>query len=57
VKPGGFREALILLCARADEENRLRLSLGFPELVTLVCAVEFLPDGVDRLAKLLGRKA
>jgi hypothetical protein len=57
VQPGAFRAALIDVCARADAENRLRLSLGFPELVTIVTLVEHVADGVDRLVKLLERKA
>lgn len=57
VKPGAFRAALIDVCARADAENRLRLSLGFPELVTIVTLVEHVADGVARLVELLERKA
>lgn len=57
VQPGSFRRALIDVCAHADAENRLRLSLGFPELVTIVTLVEHVPDGVDRLVALLERKA
>ena len=53
VRPGSFRRSLIDACSRADAENRLRLSLGFPELVATVNVVEHVAKGVDRLVKLL----
>lgn len=57
IQPAGFFAALIGACAKANPENRLRLSLAFPVLVWTVCAVELLPDGADRLLGLLERKA
>jgi hypothetical protein len=57
IVPGGFFRALIDACAKADPENRLRLSLAFPVLVWTLCAVELLPDGTDRLVALLEREA
>jgi hypothetical protein len=53
VEPGSFRRCLIDAAARADTENRLRLSLGFPELIATVNAIEYVPDGSDRLVALL----
>lgn len=57
VPPGSFRNSLIDACSRADAENRLRLSLGFPELVATINVVELVQDGVARLVALLERKA
>lgn len=57
VPPGPFRRSLIDTCSRADAENRLRLSLGFPELVATINVLELVRDGVDRLVALLERKA
>lgn len=56
VQPGSFRRSLIDTVSRADPENRLKLALGFPELIATVCVVESLPDGVDRLVEALKRR-
>jgi hypothetical protein len=57
VPPGAFRRCLIDACARADADNRLRLSLGFPQLVTIVTLMELVPGATERLVSLLEQEA
>ncbi|MCX4596170.1 hypothetical protein OG819_42915 [Streptomyces sp. NBC_01549] len=46
---GGFTESLVTAIDRADPPNRDRLALGFPEYVAAVVAIQYDPNGVERL--------
>jgi hypothetical protein len=46
---GSFTEQLLTTIAMADQTNTHRLSLGFPEYVAAVTAIQYDPDGVARL--------
>ncbi len=52
VQAGSFTRQLIALIQAADGRNRARLSLGFPEYVRLVHAMQNWPDGVDQIVKI-----
>jgi hypothetical protein len=49
---GSFTEQLLTTIAMADEANTHRLSLGFPEYVAAVTAIQYDPDGVERLQRI-----
>jgi len=40
IKGGSFNEALIIAIFLADRGNRIKLQMGFPELVGIICAYQ-----------------
>lgn len=46
---GGFIESLVTAIDRADPTHRDLLGLGFPEYVAAVVAIQYDPNGVERL--------
>lgn len=46
---GSFTEQLLTTIGMADPANRNRISLGFPDYVAAVVAIQYHPDGVARL--------
>lgn len=53
-EPGSFVQALVTAIARADQRNRIRLSLGFTGYVAAVQLIEGHPDGLARLRAIAG---
>lgn len=52
--PGGsFFDALIKTFALADDINRLRLALGFPEHDAAITLLTGSPDGIDKLREIV----
>lgn len=49
---GGFTTKLMSAISNADQHNRFRLSLGFPELVAAMVMAMDDPDGIDKLARI-----
>ncbi|MFE0647440.1 hypothetical protein ACFVZH_02465 [Streptomyces sp. NPDC059534] len=46
---GGFTEQIIKAIDMADPGNRDKLALGFPGYVAAIVAIQYDPNGVDRL--------
>ncbi|MFI2349751.1 hypothetical protein ACH492_22390 [Streptomyces sp. NPDC019443] len=54
---GSCIESLITTIDRADEDNRDKLALGFPEYVAAVVAIKYDPNGVANLQRIAGGSA
>lgn len=50
---GSFTSKLLSAISNADSTNRLRLALGFPELVSAVNMAQYDSDGIDNLKAIL----
>jgi hypothetical protein len=53
--PGGFTRDLILLACHADPENKAKLALGFPAIITAVDIYKNKHDGVEVLRRLASK--
>lgn len=50
---GSFTTNLMTAIGSADPENRAKLALGFPELVTALIMAQNTTDGISKLQKLI----
>lgn len=48
-QPGSFTEQLLTTIGMADPTNLDRLAAGFPDYVAAVAAIQYDPQGVERL--------
>lgn len=56
-QPGSCIESLITTIDRADEDNRDKLALGFPDYVAAVVAAKYDPNGIANLQRLAAGEA
>ncbi|MEV6737936.1 hypothetical protein AB0N14_13775 [Streptomyces sp. NPDC051104] len=52
-QPGGFTEQLLTTIGMADPANLDRLAAGFPDYVAAVAAIQYDPNGVEHLQRLV----
>lgn len=48
-QPGSFTEQLLTTIGMADPTNLDRLAAGFPEYIAAVTAIQYDPNGIERL--------
>ena len=51
-QPGSFTEQLLTCIGMADPSNLDRLAAGFPEYVAAVTAIQYDPQGIERLQRI-----